>query len=257
MSSIFDTHAHYEDEAFDEDREALLASLNDKGIGNVVNVGSSIETCHKTVNLIEGYDWMYGALGIHPSEIREISDADMKWLRNKAEEDRRIVAIGEIGLDYYYDDDNRHHQKEFFARQISMSKELGKPIIVHSRDAAKDTYDVMDAEKACDCGGVVHCFSYPKEEAAKYLNMGFYIGIGGAATFKNNHKTKDVIAYAPLDRIVLETDCPYMAPVPHRGERNSSLNLPLVAELIAQIKGVSYDRVVDATYENARRMYRL
>lgn len=257
MNGIFDTHAHYEDEAFEEDREAILASLNDNGICNVVNVGSSVDTCHRTVDLIAGYDWMYGAIGIHPGEIRDVTDEDMKWIHDKAEDDGKIIAIGEIGLDYYYDDDNRKEQKEFLTRQIDMAKELKKPVIIHSREAAKDTYDIMKAENAGECGGVIHCFSYPKEEAAKYLDMGFYIGIGGASTFKNNHKTREVIAYTPLDRIVLETDCPYMAPVPHRGERNSSLNLPIVAELIAQIKGISYNDVVTATYENARRMYRL
>ena len=148
-------------------------------------------------------------------------------------------------------------QKDFFEKQLDMAVRLDKPVIIHSREAAKDTYDIMREHDAGKAGGVVHCFSYHKEEAAKYLDMGFYIGIGGAATFKNNEKTREVIAYTPLDRILLETDCPYMAPVPHRGTRNSSLNLPLVAECIAQVKRIAYDAVVEATYENARRMYRI
>ncbi len=257
MSSIFESHAHYEDEAFDQDREAIIASLPVNGIGYVVNVGSTVETCHKTAALVDKYDFFYGALGIHPSEIAGVTDEDMQWIADEAMRNPKIVAIGEIGLDYYWDKDNKDEQKDFFARQIAMAKELEKPVIVHSREAAKDTYDVMSAESAQLCGGVVHCFSYHKEEAAKYLNMGFYIGIGGAATFKNNQKTREVIAYVPIDRILLETDCPYLAPVPYRGKRNSSLNLPLVAQCIAEVKGISYDSVISATYDNARRMYNI
>lgn len=257
MSVIFETHAHYEDEAFDEDRDELIKSLPESGIGYVANVGSSIATCHRTVELIKYYDYMYGALGIHPGEIHEVTDDDMKWIETEAKTNPKIVSVGEIGLDYHYGKDDKEIQKDFFEKQLDMAVRLDKPVIIHSREAAKDTYDIMREHDAGKAGGVVHCFSYHKEEAAKYLDMGFYIGIGGAATFKNNEKTREVIAYTPLDRILLETDCPYMAPVPHRGTRNSSLNLPLVAECIAQVKRIAYDTVVEATYENARRMYRI
>ena len=257
MSGIFESHAHYEDEAFDEDREALIASLVPNGIEYVVNVGSNVETCQKTVKLTDKYDFFYGALGIHPSEIAGVTHKELEWIAHETGHNPKIAAVGEIGLDYYWDKDNKEQQMDFFVRQIAMAKELHKPVIVHSREAAKDTYDVMCAEKAGECTGVVHCFSYHKEEAAKYLNMGFYIGIGGAATFKNNNKTREVIAYAPIDRILLETDCPYLAPVPHRGKRNSSLNLPIIARCIADIKKMPYDMVVSSTYDNARRMYNI
>ncbi len=255
MSMIFESHAHYEDDAFDQDREALIASLPVNGIEYVVNVGSTVDTCHKTAELVKKYDFMYGALGIHPSEIRGVTKEDMDWIALQVKNNPDIVAVGEIGLDYHWDKDNALQQKEFFANQIQMAKELSKPIIVHSREAAKDTYDLMRAENAGECGGVVHCFSYPTEEARKYLDMGFYIGLGGAVTFKNAHKVKEVAAYVPIDRILLETDCPYMAPEPYRGKRNSSLFIPEIAKVIANLKGMDYDTVVEITNKNGKRMY--
>lgn len=255
MSGIFDSHTHYDDAAFDEDREELLSSLSSNGIQYVVNVGASIESCRKTVEMVEKYDYIYGALGIHPCEIANLTEEDYSWIREEAARNDKIVAIGEIGLDYYWEKENAANQKHHFERQIAMSKELNMPVIIHSREAAKDTYDIMKAMHAEECGGVVHCFSYHREEAAKYLDMGYYIGIGGSSTFKNNAKAGEVIAYTPMDRILLETDCPYLAPVPHRGKRNSSLNLPIVADLIAGIKNISREEVIRVTCENAKRMY--
>lgn len=255
MSKIFESHAHYEDEAFNEDREALLASLPENGIEYVINVGSTMETCHKTVELVSKYDFMYGALGVHPSEIRGVTDADLEWIEKEASVNSKILAIGEIGLDYYWDKDNKEEQKNYFERQINIAKRLGKPVIVHSREAAKDTYECMRDFGAKDCGGVVHCFSYPVEEAVKYLDMGFYIGLGGVVTFKNAAKIKEVASYVPIDRILLETDCPYMAPEPHRGRRNSSLYIPHIAKAIADIKNIDYEDVVSITNNNACQMY--
>ncbi len=255
MSGIFDSHTHYDDAAFDEDREELLSSLSSNGIQYVVNVGASIESCRKTVEMVEKYDYIYGALGIHPCEIANLTEEDYSWIREEAARNDKIVAIGEIGLDYYWEKENAANQKHHFERQIAMAKELNMPVIIHSREAAKDTYDIMKAMHAEECGGVVHCFSYHREEAAKYLDMGYYIGIGGSSTFKNNAKAGEVIAYTPMDRILLETDCPYLAPVPHRGKRNSSLNLPIVADLISGIKNISREEVIRVTCENAKRMY--
>ncbi len=169
MTGIFESHAHYEDEAFDEDRDELLKSLPENGIKYVVDVGSSIDTCHKIVELIPKWDYMYGALGIHPEEIRTVTDEDMEWLRKEAAANDKIVAIGEIGLDYYWDKDNREQQKEFFERQLVLAKELKKPVIVHSREAALDTYEVIKATADRDNSGVIHCFSYSKEEAKNIL----------------------------------------------------------------------------------------
>lgn len=257
MAKIFETHAHYEDKAFDADRDELIKSLPAGDIEYVVNVGSNMDTCRKIAKMAKDYDFLYGALGIHPSDIRGVTDEDLKWIEDETSANERILAIGEIGLDYYWDKDNKPEQKDFFERQIMIARRLNKPIIVHSRDAALDTYEVMKASKASECGGVVHCFSYPVEEARKYVDMGFYIGIGGVVTFKNSHKLKEVVQYLPLESILLETDCPYMAPEPYRGKRNSSLYIPEIAKVIADLKGISYDEVVNVTNANAKRMYKI
>ena len=253
---IFDTHAHYDDEAFDEDREALLASLKENGIGAVTNIGASLESCRTTLKLAEAYPWMYGALGIHPSESGELTEKDMDWLL-EALGNKKIRAVGEIGLDYYWEEPEHEIQKKWFVRQLDLAREVNLPIVVHSRDAAKDTLDIIKASGARGMGGVIHCFSYGVEMAREYLNMGFYLGIGGVLTFKNGKKLKEVAAYAPLEQIVLETDCPYLAPVPNRGRRNSSLNLPYVVAALAEIKGISEEEVLEVTWKNAENMYRI
>jgi len=253
---IFETHAHYEDKAFDEDRELLMKKLVENGIERVVDVGSSMDSCRRILNLCEKYDFMYGALGIHPSDTGELTEEDMIFIRDESQREK-IVAIGEIGLDYYWDTPERDVQKKWFVRQLSLAKEVNLPIIIHSRDAASDTLDIMKAEHAEDIGGVIHCFSYEKEMAREYLNMGYYIGVGGVVTFKNGRKLKEVVEYTPLDRIVTETDCPYLAPTPHRGERNSSLYIPLVIEEIARIKNVSVKEVYEVTRKNGYDLYRM
>ena len=234
---IFDTHAHYDDKQFDQDREELLVSMKDNGIGTIVDVGSNMETSAWIVDAVNRYPMMYGAVGVHPSDTADLTESDMDTLKEYAGKDK-ILAIGEIGLDYYWDEPEREIQKKWF-------------------DAAKDTYDIMKSLHAEDIGGVVHCFSYSKEMARQFLDMGFYIGIGGVVTFKNAKTLKEVAAYAPLDRIVLETDCPYLSPEPNRGKRNSSLNLNYVAEALSQIKGIDKEELIAVTEENARKLYRM
>ena len=233
---IFDTHAHYDDEAFDEDREQLLASLS---------------SCKTTLELARNHDFMYAALGVHPSESAELSDEGLKDIETWCTErqDGKVRAIGEIGLDYYWEEPDHETQKKWFHRQLNLARELKLPVIIHSRDAAKDTLDIMKEEHSGEIGGVIHCFSYGKEMAAEYLKMGFYLGIGGVLTFKNAKKLLEVAEMAPLDRLVLETDCPYLAPVPNRGKRNSSLNLPYVAEKLAEINEVLAE-VIDGDIES-------
>lgn len=184
MSRIFDTHAHYDDEAFDQDRDTLLHSLEAAGIGNVVNVAASVKSCRTTLELAESHPFIYGALGIHPNETAELMEQDMEWLK-KASAHEKIVAIGEIGLDYYWNEPDREIQKTWFVRQLQVARETGLPVIIHSRDAARDTLDIMKAEREGITGGVIHCFSYGMEMAREYLNMGYYLGIGGVLTFKN------------------------------------------------------------------------
>ncbi|HKM22599.1 MAG TPA: TatD family hydrolase [Lachnospiraceae bacterium] len=253
---IFESHAHYDDEAFDQDRNELLAQIPENGIAYVVNISASLETCRKVLKLIEQYPYLYGTLGVHPNDVLELNEEGMEWLEKKSASEK-IVAIGEIGLDYHYDEPSKEIQKKWFIRQLDLARKVQLPIIIHSREAAQDTLDIMKAEKAGDIGGVVHCFSYGIEMAREYLSMGFYIGVGGVITFKNAKKLREVVEYAPLDRILLETDCPYLAPEPYRGKRNSSLNLPYVVEEIARIKNISREEVEAVTLENAKKMYRI
>lgn len=254
MTEIFDTHAHYDDEAFDEDRESLLKELPKQGIGRVVNVGSSLSSCKAARALAEQYDYIYCALGVHPSDTAELTEESFDWLRHQCQFDK-CVAVGEIGLDYYWDEPDRDIQKKWFVRQLDLARECGKPVVIHSRDAAKDTVDIMTAEKCQEIGGVIHCFSYTKETAKIFLDMGFYIGIGGVLTFKNARKLVEVAEYVPMERIVLETDCPYLAPVPYRGKRNSSLYLLHVVEALAQVKGITEEEVRQITWKNAHELY--
>jgi len=256
MIPIFDTHAHYDDEAFDNDREEILQQLPAQGIEKIVNVGASLSSCKTTMDLMEKYGYIYGALGVHPNETGELNEENFQWLRQQCEHDK-CVAVGEIGLDYYWDEPERMIQKKWFAKQLQLAKDVSLPVIIHSRDAAKDTIDIMKAEKASEIGGVVHCFAYTKETAKIFLDMGFYIGIGGVLTFKNAKKLKDAVEYIPLEQIVLETDCPYLAPEPNRGKRNSSLYLPYVISALASIKEISEEDARLALWKNAHKLYRL
>lgn len=253
---IFDTHAHYDDKAFDEDRESLLLSLPESGIGAVVNVGADLESSQRTVELIQTYPFFYGAAGIHPSETGELGDADIQSLEELVKEER-MVAVGEIGLDYYWKEPEHHIQKKWFVCQLDLARRVHLPVIIHSRDAAKDTLDIVRAERGGEIGGVVHCFSYSKEIAREYLNLGFFLGVGGVLTFQNARQLREVVEYAPMDRLVLETDCPYLSPVPYRGKRNSSLMLPLVVQEAAKIKGISPEEVSEITWNNAKTLYRI
>lgn len=251
---IFESHAHYDDDAFKEDRDILLQSLKENNIGYVINIGASIETTKNTVELIEKYPFIYGAAGVHPSESAELNEEKMAWLKEQCALPK-IVAVGEIGLDYYWEEPDKKIQKKWFDRQLSMAREMKLPVVIHSRDAAKDTLDMMKAAHAEEIGGVIHCFSYAVEMAREYLDMDFYFGIGGVVTFQNAKKLKEVVEYIPLEKILLETDSPYLAPNPNRGKRNSSLNLSYVAEEIARIKGIDCEKVIETTEKNARKMF--
>lgn len=253
---IFETHAHYDDEAFDEDRDTLLSSMKENGIEYIVNVGASLKSTAASIALAQKYLYIYAAAGVHPNETGELNEESFAWLKNQCLLEK-VVAVGEIGLDYYWDEPAREVQKIWFERQLDLAREVKKPVIIHSRDAAKDTFDIMKAKKADEIGGVIHCYSYSAEMALDYVEMGFYIGIGGVVTFKNGKKMKEVVEAVPIERILLETDSPYLSPEPNRGKRNSSLNLPYVAQKIAEIKGLSYDEVVELTKQNAKRMYHI
>lgn len=254
---IFESHAHYDDGAFDDDREALLGSLTEHGIEAVVNVCAAVGSLDDTVRLMEEYPFVYGAFGIHPDEVGDMDEQVLEKIRRLSRHPK-AVAIGEIGLDYHWDTHSHDVQKRWFCAQMEVARQEEKPFIIHSRDAAEDTLNIVKELRAGEMsGGIIHCFSYSVEIAREYLNMGLYLGIGGVLTFPNARKLKEVAAYAPLEQIVLETDSPYLSPVPNRGKRNSSLNLPYIAKELANIKGLSYDQVVDVTCANAKRLFGL
>ncbi len=250
---IFDTHAHYDDGQFDGDRDALLMDMSGKNVGCIVNVGSTLRGCHDSVALAEKYDFVYAALGVHPDEVGDIDDAFFSWMGKTARTNPKVVAIGEIGLDYHWDVCPHEMQAEWFIRQMNLARELRLPIMVHSRDAAKDTFDII-SEHGRNLGGIIHCYSYSPEMALEYVKLGYHIGLGGVVTFKNSKKAKETARVVPLEKIVLETDCPYMAPEPYRGKRNSSDLIKYVAEEIAKIKGISPEDVMAQTEANARHL---
>ncbi|BDF03020.1 TatD family hydrolase [[Clostridium] hylemonae] len=250
---IFDTHAHYDDDQFDEDREELLGSMQAGGVGTIVNISASPRSCRAVVDLARKYPFMYAAVGIHPDHVGDLNEDFFKEIETLLA-DRKVVAVGEIGLDYYWDNESHDLQKLWFIRQLELARRHDLPVVIHSRDAAADTLEIMK-EHAQGLKGIIHCFSYSRELAREYVKMGFSIGVGGVVTFKNAKKLREVVEDTPLTSIVLETDCPYLAPEPNRGKRNNSLYIRYVAEEIARIKNVDYDTVVKQTESNASELY--
>lgn len=253
---IFETHAHYDDEKFDGDREELIAELREAGIGHVINVGASIESTKTTLELVKKHDFMYAAVGVHPSDVDGLNEETFAWLAEQTRLDK-TVAVGEIGLDYYWDKEPevQKNQRIWFQKQMELARKADLPVIIHSRDAAEDTMRIMKEVHAEEIPGVIHCYSYSPEMAKEFVKMGYYIGVGGVVTFKNAKKLVQTVQEIPIERILLETDCPYMAPEPHRGTRNSSLNLPYVAAKIAELKGISAEEVISITEQNAYRLF--
>ena len=252
---IFESHAHYDDRQFDVDREKLLESLPLQNVGVIVNVGSDIRSSKESITLAHQYDYIYAAIGVHPDEVDTMKEADMEELSHMAKEDK-VVAIGEIGLDYFRKEGNAYKsvQKEWFCRQLDLAKEIEKPVIIHTiqilRDFRKENPQIENP-------GVIHCYSYSPELAKEYVAMGFYIGIGGVVTFKNAKKLVETVAQIPLERILVETDSPYLCPEPNRGKRNDSSQIRYVIDRIADIRGIAPEEVEKQTEMNARKMYRL
>jgi TatD DNase family protein len=250
---IFESHAHYDSSKFAEDREELLNSIQENEVGTIINVGASWKSVTSVIELAEKYPFIYAALGLHPDEVGDLNEERFAFLKEQCRKEK-VVAIGEIGLDYYWDNESHDIQKKWFVRQLELARELDLPVIIHSRDAAEDTLKIMK-EHAQGLRGVIHCFSYSKELAEEYVKMGFHIGIGGVVTFKNGKKLKEVAEVVPLEKILLETDCPYLAPEPYRGKRNSSLYIPHIAQAIADIKGITYEEVVAQTEQNGKLLF--
>ena len=252
---IFDTHAHYDDEQFDTDREALLGSMAAGGVGTIVNASASVESWDKVLGLTEKYPFIYGMIGVHPDEAGSLDKEKFRRMEELLGREK-IVAVGEIGLDYYWDKEEHDTQKYWFIRQLELAAKKHMPVSVHSREAASDTMEIMK-KYGVGMQAVIHCYSYSPEMAREYVKMGYYIGVGGVVTFKNARKLKEVVQEIPMERIVLETDCPYLAPEPFRGKRNSSLNLTYVAQAVAALKGTTPEEVICRTEENARKLYNL
>lgn len=250
---LFDTHAHYDDERFDGDREALLAGMPEKNVGLIVNPGCDISSSRTAVALAESFDFVYAAVGIHPENCGDFEPGMIDQLRQMAK-NPRVVAIGEIGLDYYWaENPPRELQQEVLRRQLRLAEELGLPVIIHDRDAHGDTLEMV--REFPQVRGVFHCFAGSVEMARELIKMGWMLSFNGAVTFKNAKKAPEVIAAVPLEKLMIETDAPYLTPVPHRGERNDSSYVRLVAEKIAQIKGLTPEEVEKATWENGRRFF--
>lgn len=250
---FFDTHAHYDDERFEEDRAAVLAAMEEGGVGRILNPGCTVDSSRCAVALAGEFSFVYAAVGIHPECCHAVQEADYETLRALAGENK-VVAIGEIGLDYYWPENPaKDVQKEVFARQMALAEELGLPVVIHDREAHGDCMDMVRAFP--NVRGEFHCYSGSVEDAKVLLDRGWYLGFGGSLTFKNARKAPEVVAYMPMERLLLETDAPYLAPVPHRGKRNDSRLLPFVAARVAELKGLSAEEVEKISWDNGNRFF--
>lgn len=251
---LFDSHAHYNDSKFNDDRYDILDLMQENNVGYIMNIADSIRSIPKVMEIAKRYPFVYASVGVHPENVADLTEADMDLLKEYTK-DTKVKAIGEIGLDYYWDDVEKSLQKKWFARQIELAREVKLPVVIHDRDAHGDCMDILREHKVSEVGGIFHCYSGSAEMAREILDWGMYIAFGGTLTFKNARKVQEVAKYVPLDRIVLETDCPYLAPEPNRGKRNSSLYIHYVAEKLAEIKGVTPEEVARITCENAKKCY--
>ena len=252
---LFDTHAHLNDPAFDPDREALMESFAASGVGLVMNAGCSLESSRDIVAMADQYPWLYASVGSHPDSANEVNEEVLEEYRKLCKLSPKVKAIGEIGLDYYYEDIPRDIQQQAFRMQMALAQELDLPVIVHERDAHNDGLAIV--KEFPKVKGVFHCYSGSAEMARQLVNLGWYIGFTGVLTFKNARKAVETAQSIPLDRIVLETDCPFMAPEPFRGKRNHPGYLYRMAEKLAEIRGISVEEVHAATFENGKRLYRI
>lgn len=248
----FESHAHYDDRRFREDREKLLTHLPSCGIDYVVNIGCDVKSSKQSIRLAEKYDYIYATVGIHPHELYDMSSQTIAELRRLSAH-KKVVAIGEIGLDYYYDTHPRELQQFWFRQQLRLAEELQKPVVIHSRDASQETFDIIKSSSVRQ--GVIHCYSGAWQMAMDYVDMGFYIGVGGVVTFSNAKKLVEVVEHVPLEKILIETDSPYLAPNPNRGKRNDSRNLEYIVNKIAKIKNLSPENVAKVTQDNAKSLF--
>jgi TatD DNase family protein len=253
---LFDTHVHLNAEQFNEDLEEVISRAKEAGVGKMVVVGFDRPTIEKAMELVEHYDFLYASVGWHPVDAIDMTDEDLAWIEELSSHPK-VVALGEMGLDYHWDKSPKDVQKEVFRKQIHLAKKVKLPIIIHNREATQDIVDILREEGAEEVGGIMHCFSGSPEIAQECVDMNFYISLGGPVTFKNAKKPKEVAQEIPLERLLIETDCPYLAPHPNRGKRNEPAYVKLVAEQIAELKGVSVEEVEKITTENANKLFNI
>ncbi|MBQ3181835.1 MAG: TatD family hydrolase [Clostridia bacterium] len=251
---LFDTHTHLDDKKFDNDRDDVISSLKEQGISLAVNVGADIKSSKESILLAEKYDFIYASVGVHPCDTKDLTDDDLSTLEKMAHH-KKVVAIGEIGLDYYWDEPEREIQKDWFLKQLLLAKKHNMPYIVHDRDAHADTLEII--KKADYTNGVMHCFSGSNEMAKEVVKMGMYVSLSGTVTFKNAKTAKEVAKAVPIDRLLIETDSPYLTPEPFRGKRNNSAYVKYTLEEIAKIRGISTGELARITLENGKRFYNI
>lgn len=253
---LFDTHAHLNAGQFNEDREETIKRAIDAGVSNILVVGFDNETIDGAIELAEQYDFIYAAVGWHPVDAIDVTEQDFKRIEQLTSH-KKVVALGEMGLDYHWDKSPKKIQKEVFRRQIQIARKVKLPIIIHNREATQDCIQILREEKANEVGGIMHCFSGSVETARECVKLNFHISLGGPVTFKNARQPKEVAKEIPIDHLLIETDCPYLAPHPYRGKRNESAYVKLVAEQVAELKGLSYEEVAKKTTDNAKQLFRI
>ncbi|NMH67756.1 TatD family hydrolase [Bacillus sp. RO3] len=253
---LFDTHVHLNADQFEEDLDEVVSRAREAGVENMVVVGFDRPTIMRAMELIEQYEWLYASIGWHPVDAIDMKEEDLAWIEELSQHPK-VVAIGEMGLDYHWDKSPKDVQKEVFRQQIQLAKKVKLPIVIHNRDATQDIVDILREEGAEEVGGIMHCFSGSPEIAQECVDMNFYISLGGPVTFKNAKKPKEVAKAIPLEKLLIETDCPYLAPHPYRGKRNEPSYVKLVAEQIAELKGISLEEVEKITTENAKKLFNI
>ncbi|MGD6976965.1 TatD family hydrolase [Bacillus altitudinis] len=253
---LFDTHAHLNAEQYNEDLEQVIERAKSEKVEKIVVVGFDRPTITRAMELIEAYDFIYAAIGWHPVDAIDMTDDDLAWIKELSQHEK-VVAIGEMGLDYYWDKSPKDVQKEVFRRQIALAKEVNLPIIIHNRDATEDVVTILKEEGAAEVGGIMHCFTGSLEIAKACMEMNFYISFGGPVTFKNAKKPKEVVKDIPSDRLLIETDCPYLTPAPFRGKRNEPSYVKYIAEQIAELREMSFEELAALTTENAKKVFRI
>lgn len=253
---LFDTHAHLNAEQYNEDLEQVIERAKSEKVEKIVVVGFDRPTITRAMELIEEYDFIYAAIGWHPVDAIDMTDEDMAWIKDLSQHEK-VVAIGEMGLDYYWDKSPKDVQKEVFRRQIALAKEVNLPIVIHNRDATEDVVTILKEEGAAEVGGIMHCFTGSLETAKACMEMNFYISFGGPVTFKNAKKPKEVVKEIPSDRLLIETDCPYLTPVPFRGKRNEPSYVKYIAEQIAELREISFEELAELTTKNAKKVFRI